>query len=397
MRFKEKVQNSDVFELDPEEDYALIDYLSDFQSQTPFFGGRYELGPFADPDAIRNLVRDGDFEEERDLEEDLADFTANEDTLAAYGMVELELGANMTLLGGLRAENTQTDYDAFELEVDEEGDPVALRPVEGEQRLHRAPADGALQVAARRQAPTSAPPLTRTLARPNFIDLAPYQLILREDEEIERGNPDLDVTTAWNLDLLDRALLRAGRHPLRRHLLQEARGQHLHLPHRGGLRRRRVRRDAEAQRRLGRDPRRRGRAASAASTAASASSSTSPTSIPTRAIRIASRSACRARPPRSATSRSPSRRGRFSSRASLNYHDEYVFEIGEEPEEDLFLDEQLQLDFSATFRFTDRWSVSLNLNNLTDEPYRVYEGSPNRPIQEEIYGWWGTIGLKFDM
>ena len=56
-----------------------------------------------------------------------------------------------------------------------------------------------------------------------------------------------------------------------------------------------------------------------------------------------------------------------------------------------------QLDFSATWRFSDMWSLSLNLNNLTDEPYRVYEGSPNRPIQEEIYGWWGTIGLKFDM
>ncbi len=45
-------------------------------------------------------------------------------------------------------------------------------------------------------------------------------------------------------------------------------------------------------------------------------------------------------------------------RGSLNYHDEYVFEIGEEPEEDLYLDEQLQLDFTATFRFSPRWSVS---------------------------------------
>ncbi len=43
---------------------------------------------------------------------------------------------------------------------------------------------------------------TRTLSRPNFSDLAPFQLIVREDQEIERGNPDLDLGTAINLDLL---------------------------------------------------------------------------------------------------------------------------------------------------------------------------------------------------
>ena len=90
-------------------------------------------------------------------------------------------------------------------------------------------------------------------------------------------------------------------------------------------------------------------------------------------------------------------KGRFSSRASLNYHDEYVFEIGEEPEEDLYLDDQLQLDFTSTFRFSSRWSLTLQLNNLSDEPYRVYEGRVDRPIQEEYYGWWGTLGLKFDL
>ncbi len=142
----------------------------------------------------------GRFEEERDLEDDLADFTANEDTLAAYGMVELDLGTNQLLLAGVRVESTETEYDAFELEIDEEGDPVALRPVEGDNDYteflpmvhYRVQLDERTNVRAA---------LTRTLARPNFIDLAPYQLILREDEEIERGNPDLDVTKAWNARL----------------------------------------------------------------------------------------------------------------------------------------------------------------------------------------------------
>lgn len=43
---------------------------------------------------------------------------------------------------------------------------------------------------------------TNTLARPNYIDLAPRRLILREDNELEEGNPGLDATTAMNFDLM---------------------------------------------------------------------------------------------------------------------------------------------------------------------------------------------------
>ena len=48
-------------------------------------------------------------------------------------------------------------------------------------------------------------------------------------------------------------------------------------------------------------------------------------------------------------------------------------------------------------RLNSRFSLSLQLNNLDDEPFRVYEGSPDRPVQEEYYGWWGTVGVKFDL
>jgi hypothetical protein len=44
--------------------------------------------------------------------------------------------------------------------------------------------------------------ITRSLARPNYFQLAPDQLILEEDREIERGNPDLKLTTAWNADVM---------------------------------------------------------------------------------------------------------------------------------------------------------------------------------------------------
>jgi outer membrane receptor protein involved in Fe transport len=43
---------------------------------------------------------------------------------------------------------------------------------------------------------------TRTIARPNYEDLVPYQLVFQEDSEIERGNSSLKPTTSDNLDLL---------------------------------------------------------------------------------------------------------------------------------------------------------------------------------------------------
>jgi TonB-dependent receptor len=238
--------------------------------------------------------------------------------------------------------------------------------------------------------------LTRTLARPNFIDLAPYQLILREDEEIERGNPDLDVTTAWNLDVMVEryfepvGILSGGIFYKKLDdnvftfrteelfdgdefdVTQKQNGESAEILGAEVALQRRWESgfgiffnftyvDSEADY-PGREPERlQGQAQEVGNLALSYE------------------------------------RGRFSGRVSLNYHDEYVFEIGEEPEEDLYLDEQLQLDFSATFRINEMFSLALQLNNLTDEPYRVYEGAEDRPIQEEIYGWWGTIGLKFDL
>ena len=38
--------------------------------------------------------------------------------------------------------------------------------------------------------------ITRTLARPNFEDMAPFQLTNFEDEEIVRGNPAREIDTA---------------------------------------------------------------------------------------------------------------------------------------------------------------------------------------------------------
>ena len=69
--------------------------------------------------------------------------------------------------------------------------------------------------------------------------------------------------------------------------------------------------------------------------------------------------------------------------------------MGESAEEDVYYDDHSQLDLTASMRITRGMRVYLELVNLTNEPLRYYEGSPDRPIQEEYYRWWGTFGVKW--
>jgi outer membrane receptor protein involved in Fe transport len=89
-------------------------------------------------------------------------------------------------------------------------------------------------------------------------------------------------------------------------------------------------------------------------------------------------------------------KGGFSGQVSLNLNSEYILLVGGEPERDEWIDEHFQVDLSLRQQLNDRWSLFLDLINLDDEPYRVYEGVVDRPRQEEYYSWWGTFGFRID-
>jgi TonB-dependent receptor len=86
----------------------------------------------------------------------------------------------------------------------------------------------------------------------------------------------------------------------------------------------------------------------------------------------------------------------FSGRISLNYNGKSLFEVGSEASRDLFVDDHMQLDFSAQQSIGKVVTLYLEAINLTNEPYRVYEGSSDWTRQSEWYSWWGTIGVKLN-
>ncbi|MCC5023226.1 MAG: TonB-dependent receptor [Candidatus Synoicihabitans palmerolidicus] len=179
-----------------------------------YFDGLIRFRPTLDVDAMEAFFAANPDRFEYDpldsLEDSLAsDFEASEDVLSAYAMTQLTLLSDLTMLVGLRVEQTSADYAANELlyvDGDCEGD---YRGVTGSHDytnvlpgLHlawRPRANVAVRLA-----------WTNTIGRPNYADLAPRREldVLETDPGsgiyvggLSTGNPDLKPYESMNFDL----------------------------------------------------------------------------------------------------------------------------------------------------------------------------------------------------
>jgi TonB-dependent receptor len=395
-RLKTSTQDYNVYEYGAEDDLLLTDYLNDWKPATSFIYGftSYDIGPFQSPSKMRELLGSGLLEGERVIDEDLADYTIDEDTYAGYGLVNLDIGSNLNLVGGVRFENTTDKYQAYELIFDENGDPSDLTPVTGEtsyslwlpQVLMR------YRLAERTNLRAA---VTRSFARPNFEDIAPWQNINREDLEISRGNPDLVPTTAWNYDLLFEhymasvGLISGG--VFYKQLTDNIFVSTFEEDVNGDTYDVEQPVNGESGSLYGAEVAYQNRWASGFGIYFNYTYADSTANYTTRAdtqLQGQSQSV--------GNLALIFEKSGFSSRLSLNYNGKSLFEVAEDPENDLYVDDHMQLDFSAQLGLSKAVTIFLEAINLTNEPYRVYEGSKDWTRQAEYYGWWGTIGVKLN-
>ncbi|HAP62314.1 MAG TPA: hypothetical protein DCR93_23400 [Cytophagales bacterium] len=87
----------------------------------------------------------------------------------------------------------------------------------------------------------------------------------------------------------------------------------------------------------------------------------------------------------------------FNTRISANYADDYILELGDEADEDLFVNNRLQLDWTASYQIGSRFTVFAEFMNLNNAPFETYVGSEETFIQREFYSWWSRAGLKFNL
>jgi len=402
-RSKDQEQNYDVFALEADDDLNMVPFLSTWNSETPFFGGIYgdQIIPFQDKELMRQLGASGLLESERLLEEDLADFDINEDTLAAYGLAEFLFGEKTTFMGGVRVESTSDDYKAYELVLDEEGDPLALEPVYGDKSYTEWLPQFHLIYKTGRESQLRAA-VTRSLARPNFEDMAPWRLINLEDREVELGNPDLDVTTAWNLDLMWEkylkpvGILSAGvfykdltdyiyifqvddvidgenvevtqpRNGDKGSLLGlELAFQNQFTNWNGfwsgfGLYANYTYVDSDAN-----YPDRES------------------TTLPGQSEHVGNLAVVY-------------EKYGITTRLAYNFNGKQLLEVGGDASEDIWIDDHGQLDFLFRVQIGKHFSIVAEAINITDEPFTAFEGTEDRIRQQEYYGWWATLGVRFDL
>ncbi|MBH3337604.1 TonB-dependent receptor [Pseudomonas mendocina] len=86
---------------------------------------------------------------------------------------------------------------------------------------------------------------------------------------------------------------------------------------------------------------------------------------------------------------------RFNLRVAANYKSSYLYEISsvEDKRHDLYVDDQLFVDFKAGYFITPELQLTFEAQNITDESYYVYTGRRSYNAQYEEYGPTYKVGL----
>jgi TonB-dependent receptor len=398
VRDGEKSRDVTVNVYEPEDDLPFSDFIDPSHWQGPIVRDHYISGPNFAPGAAQTIIALPGIEHELDLEEELADYSAEERIYAGYGLAEIYLGDSVMLMPGLRYEYTDGSYSAYEFDEDEE----TLTPVSGDKTygelLPNFHVKWAIDEATNLRAA-----VTRSMSRPNYEQVVPTTLIVQEDREIERGNADLDPTTAWNLDLMFEryfttvGIVSAGLFykDMQDYIFiatveEERDGEiwDVTQPLNGdaaslwGL-------EVAYQNQFRRAP----SPWDGFGVYVNFTWTDSEATLPGRG----GDSPLPGQPDQVGNIALSYEKGFFSGILSFNYQGEWLEAVGDDPSEDEWVDEHTQLDFQAEFRIGKRWSIFTQLYNLTDEPYRRYIGNPEQPLQQEYYSWWGLLGAKFSL
>jgi TonB-dependent receptor len=404
-RGKTKDRSNNFFEYEPLDEDSFGATLGDIPNQDysdPNFlaGSQYAVGTFADPKFLGglDLKNSAEFEETDLLEEYIpGNYNARENISGAFLMADHQVSDKFSLIAGLRVENTSIDYEGNIFDIDNE----TVSPATGSQNytnvlpgLHfkyDQDENTVLRFA-----------WTNTIARPNYFDLVPYAAFSPEDEELERGNPNLKATTSMNFDLMAEryyenvGLISGGAFykdiddfvytittqgftdPQFGSDLQYSRPENGGTASVYGL-------EASFQRQFLKN------FGIYLNYTFTRSSTTGIEDRDGEDLQLPGTAGNMFNASLSYENK------RLVVRVSLNYASDYLDELGGEGFEDRYYDKQTFLDVNASYAITPKWRVFVEGNNLTNQPLRYYQGIAERTMQEEFYNARFNFGLKFDL
>ena len=404
-RGKKKERDNNFFEYEPLDEDAFGATLGavpniDYSDPNYLAGSQYAVGRFMDPKFLGGLdLTNGGLFEESDVLEEYApgNYNATENITAAYVMADHQLNSKLSAIAGLRIEHTAIDYTGNIFDIDNE----TIAPVSGDQSY-----TNFLPGLHFKYDPTGNTVIrlawTNTIARPNYFDLVPYAAFSIEDEELERGNPNLQAATAMNFDLMaeqyyeNLGLLSFGgfykdidnfvytittqgfSDPQFGEDLQYSRPENGGTASVYGL-------EASFQRQFFKN------FGLYLNYTFTQSSTTGIEDRENEDLQLPGTAEHMFNASLSYENR------RLVVRLSLNYASDYLDELGGEGFEDRFYDEQTFLDVNASYAITPKWRIFAEGNNLTNQPLRYYQGIQARTMQAEYYNARFNFGLKFDL
>lgn len=403
MKKKDRDENIWEYGWEGEEDVLMSQFREDRDDE--LLWGDYPAVIAPNPKKVRDWFkanRGGNLEGELLLDDTYgATYDASEDVYAYYGMTTVNIG-NLMMLGGFRHEITKTDYEGYEVIYDDQGDFDEIVSKENiETFSHILPMLHLRYRVTERTNLRAA--FTTGIARPDYETLVPYKLIYHEDEEMEIGNPELVPTTSMNIDLLGEhyfqniGLLSGGFflksldktiYPFVYDLSGDdpdypgyevetwVQGEKASL---FGF-------EVHWQQQLTFLP----GMLENLGIYGNYTYTTSSAKVGEREdLPLAGQASHTAN---FALSYS---QGGFNGRVSMNYHGDYLDELGESEDEDIYYDNHIQWDISANQQLFGGLQLYLQAINLNNSHLRYYMGVKDRPIQREFYSWWVNAGIKF--
>ncbi|MCK0155923.1 TonB-dependent receptor [Cellulophaga sp. F20128] len=377
-------------------------------SDTSFGAGKqYAIGSFANPEFLGSLnLADSNLFEAEDIPEEYltANFDVDENVYAGYAMTNQNITENLSVLVGIRLEHTKINSTGNEIIFDEDGDYAGTNEVMAENTYtnvlpgihfkYNVNDNTVLRFA-----------WTNTIARPNYVDLVPFREVNNEDEEIILGNSDLKPATSMNFDLMGEhyfksvGILSAGvfqksiQDFTYVYQYEDENDYEVYQPFNGD--------DASIlgvefalQRQLDFLP----------GFAKNFSIYLNYTYLTSNANGIRNEDGEERTDldlPNTAPNMFNASLGyankKMSFRLSGNFSDSYVDEIGGRAFEDRYYDKQFFLDFNASVNLNKNLSFYLDVNNITNQPLRYFQGVSNRTMQMEYYKTRLTFGVKYDI
>ncbi len=376
----------------------------------------YTFGPYPDYRLAEQFFRDnaGDFEvsdEDTIIESYGVDYRVKEDVMAGYLMASLEVG-NATFIGGVRVERTETEFSAYDVQI-VDGDAQDPPPQVTGTKNYTNWLPGLQMTWSIRDDLIARAAWTNTIGRPSYEQTVPFRIFEIEEDDpdvfegaIEMGNPDLDPLESTNYDLALEWYLRPSGilsggvfykdidNPIFTRLqtledvtfegrfyseLETEQSQNARSGNIFGI-------ELGYQQQFSMLPGLlRGFGVSVGYTWTD-----SEADAPDRSAKV----------PFFQQSEHVGNIAIFYELSGLElrlgyaYRSEYLYALGDNVGEDLYIDTHGQLDFKASYDFTKQVGAFIQVNNITNEPLRYISGTRARLAENEIYSWSMLAGIN---